>query len=68
MSAAVQTSGQPSLFPDRDDWQVELRRAFASLRLVPRLMTFEQAMERPVYARCIRNIAHARRQKGHRRA
>ena len=67
MSAAVQTTGQLELLPDREDWQVELRRAFTDLRLVPRRMSFDDAMAHPVFARCIRNIAHARRQKGARR-
>ena len=67
MSPAVQTPGQVDLFPDVDDWQVDLRRAFADLRLVPRRMSFDDALAHPLIGRCIRNIAHARRKKGPRR-
>lgn len=60
MTPAIQTPGQLALLPEVEDWQVELRRAFAELRLLPRRMTFDEAMAHPLLAKCIRNIAHAR--------
>lgn len=63
---AAQPSPQLPLLPDREDWQAELRQAYADLRM-SRRVSFDDAMARAPIATCIRNIAHARRKKGTRR-
>lgn len=66
MNTAAQPQAQLELLPDREDWETELRRAYATLRMA-RHHTFEHAMQSAPIATCIRNIAHARRKKGPRR-
>lgn len=74
MSPATHPQGQIPLELAPADWQVnlwqeELRRAYADLHLLPRRMSFDEAMAHPVLVKCIRNIAHARLcAKGRRRA